>query len=1284
MKTILRFLVLGILSMHSFQAFSQNFNWANLIEGIDGRAYVHRIEVDNNGDIVIFGSFRNVLKLKGGATPLILSNPDKFSYFLAKYDNVGNLYWAKQMATVTEPTFDNQAALAINAGNDIFIAAPFNDDMIIEGTTLVSGGGIESFIAKFDTDGNIDANYPRHLNSTTVLLRDIAVTNTGDFFVMGNFNGLLNLGGGVTVSSIGSSDIFVARYNSLGIPLNAFAIQSIEYDEGVGIEFDNSNGVFISGIFRGPLNFNVGGTPTLLTPNATSNDDFFVAHHNGVNFSWVKHGTGAGQDVIRDMHVNLGLDAVYVTGSFTNVLTVESSVTAAGGLIQEDVFVLKLNASSGNQDWLVGGGGNSNDRAYGITESGGTVFVAGRMLSTATFGGFTLSSPFTSVTNAIVLSLDNASGNFTAAVSVDSDDNNSGAFDIATDGAKNYLAGEYVDVIAADIFSWATGANSDFFVMTTNNADLSIDGLYGSYYYKTTITDSHADDSGLIFVTGTMRGYYELYLMASYVSVGNDDVFVAQYGSDGVLNWIEFGGGPGQDVPHAIIVNQARDEVFLTGTFEGTMNIAGDNIVGNPVSNVFIAKYDFSGPLWGVAAATSVDALNVNDVATDNLGNVLITGDKGPALTLFNGASNNTGVAEYFLAKYDGSGNNVWIKTGPAETGEAVATDSNNDVLVTGLFDLNAIFEGQPIVTNGIEDVFVAKYLSNGTFQWIRTGGSSNREAVRDVATDAGNNVYVTGYFFGTANFGGTTLNGTDDDVFLIKYNSGGVLQWARSGGGAGRDEPEKIIIDPSNNVVLTGYFRGDATFDCVSFTGLDPFDAEIFILKYDANGTLFFGTHFGNPTFCDECTNSDRPFGFGMDASENFYLTGRIAGPTSFGSISVPAKDEQFNYFITRLTIPPGTPCAIVVCSVTPTVNAGTDQFICLGTSLQLSGVIGGSAVAAQWTSSGDGTFNNSTALNATYQPGTADETNGTVSLTLTVAAAGACPQVSDQMTLTISRPINAAGLSQSVSVQQPATIDVLASATVNAGDAITLSVIQNPGKGNATVNADNTITYVANAGTVGPDSFQYRICNQCDLCSTATVSLDIRNVAPVITPPTAPLRTVAGQRITFPFASFLSDINNNINYSSIQIVNGPTSGAAATFDTGFNLVIDYANTNFIQTDALTIEVCDLMDECSRITLQIEVSGEIIVHNGISPNGDAKNDYFMIENIQYLEPQNKVTLFNRWGDKVFEIQNYDNDTRRFDGRQSNGSELPSGVYFFKIEFSGNREAMTGYLTLKK
>ncbi|MFZ1808692.1 MAG: BspA family leucine-rich repeat surface protein [Cyclobacteriaceae bacterium] len=374
-------------------------------------------------------------------------------------------------------------------------------------------------------------------------------------------------------------------------------------------------------------------------------------------------------------------------------------------------------------------------------------------------------------------------------------------------------------------------------------------------------------------------------------------------------------------------------------------------------------------------------------------------------------------------------------------------------------------------------------------------------------------------------------------------------------------------------------------------------------------------------------------------------------------------------------------------VCANPATVNAGADVTICATDMATLTGTMNVFASNPMWSTSGSGTFSTVGTLSNSYTPDAGDITTGTVTLTLTVDGAGACPQVSDQVVVTIAAPITAGSSSIQSNINVPIPVDVITSSTINNGDIILVTILQVPTKGTATILSDNTIDYTASTGTVGSDSFQYRICNQCNLCSDGAVTIDIQNAPPVFTPPSTSPKVVAGQTITIELTNLFTDLNNNIDLTSFSVFSS-TWNASPTYDelTGI-LVLDYSTaTPNGATDEISFTLCDQLGICTDATLFIEIDGGIIPYNGISPNGDGLNDYFLIQNIQFLEPGNSVTIYNRWGDKVFEMDNYNSEVseKRFDGRQNDGKELPSGVYFYKVEFKSGNGSLNGYITLKR
>lgn len=83
---------------------------------------------------------------------------------------------------------------------------------------------------------------------------------------------------------------------------------------------------------------------------------------------------------------------------------------------------------------------------------------------------------------------------------------------------------------------------------------------------------------------------------------------------------------------------------------------------------------------------------------------------------------------------------------------------------------------------------------------------------------------------------------------------------------------------------------------------------------------------------------------------------------------------------------------------------------------------------------------------------------------------------------------------------------------------------------------------------------------------------------------------------------------------------------------------------------------------------------GDVVIYDGVSPNGDGFNDYFIIDNIQYF-PNNTVRIFNRWGKEVFKTTNYDSNGNVFNGYSdakgtiNKDAKLPTGTYYYILEY---------------
>jgi gliding motility-associated-like protein/uncharacterized delta-60 repeat protein len=228
--------------------------------------------------------------------------------------------------------------------------------------------------------------------------------------------------------------------------------------------------------------------------------------------------------------------------------------------------------------------------------------------------------------------------------------------------------------------------------------------------------------------------------------------------------------------------------------------------------------------------------------------------------------------------------------------------------------------------------------------------------------------------------------------------------------------------------------------------------------------------------------------------------------------------------------------------------------------------------------------------------------------------------------------------------------------------------------------------------AGVTGPThspvisaTTQFYVSIHNGLCESnrTVVTATIKSCTPTIT--TSPLSTQIGGQVTLNIAPLVSTVLNAIDINSIRVTKQPVSGAVATVTLGV-LSVNYTGISFAGKDVLTLEACDLAAHCASEDFTIDVAGEITVYNALSPNGDGKNEVFYIQHIDVLPDtkNNKVSIFDRWGNAVFEVDNYDNATRVFRGFASNGTELPNGVYFYELVLVASGEKRTGYISLRR
>lgn len=180
----------------------------------------------------------------------------------------------------------------------------------------------------------------------------------------------------------------------------------------------------------------------------------------------------------------------------------------------------------------------------------------------------------------------------------------------------------------------------------------------------------------------------------------------------------------------------------------------------------------------------------------------------------------------------------------------AVASDPSGNVVVTGTIrgSPNTGFGGATLTSAGDTDIFIAKYTAAGAHSWSLRFGSTGPDVGYGIGTDSSGNVYVTGRFQGTVDFGGGPLVGQSNDIFVAKYSSAGAHIWSQRFGGTGVEVGTAISVMSNGTFAITGSygFFGNGQTDFGGGVLTSAGQSDMFIAKYDSSGNHLWSKSIG------------------------------------------------------------------------------------------------------------------------------------------------------------------------------------------------------------------------------------------------------------------------------------------------------------------------------------------------------------------------------------------------------------------------------------------------------
>ena len=548
----------------------------------------------------------------------------------------------------------------------------------------------------------------------------LAVNAAGNIYAAGSFSGTVNFDPGASNLSrtTTGTDFFLSKLTQSvikGTVTNAAAPVA-----GVVVHLYGSRDAIIGNtddLLLGTTLTDSKGNYQFMGPG--DDDHYYVVFGAPVGMSFAKQGAASSAD-------STGKTALFA-------LTVGSVTT-------ENVVLTGTAPAFGS---AIGGGIQSEEIEAMCTDAAGNVYVTGDFSGTMTLGSGADSQILVAQGTGDAFVAKYSAGDALICRDIGSTQGFVASFGIAVDPSGSvYITGAFGGKTTFGATTLSPTGSIDPFLSKLDSAGtfLWVQDI-GSQLLGIDLPQIAVDSSGNVYLSGSSR------------TVSFNFIYLSKLDSYGNFLWTKDIEGTKNSVTENAFTLDSQGNIYIAGIVAGeipaTIMIASNSLTLTS-SSTFVTKLDSNGNcLWARQISLDVPIIKI---ATDADGNVYL------------------GYSVGFLTKVDSNDNLLWTRDiggpGVSENPNAkiggIAVDSTGNVYVSGIFSNAASFGNWDLTAMTADDTFVTKLDSAGNFAWaqdintnsrLMVGASNFSQNVSGFAVGASDNLIVTGFFSGTADF---------------------------------------------------------------------------------------------------------------------------------------------------------------------------------------------------------------------------------------------------------------------------------------------------------------------------------------------------------------------------------------------------------------------------------------------------------------------------------------------------------------------------------------------------